>query len=367
MHLNDLPAAIFFLILRFLVRLSAPNGDEPLYVEFQTFQSNRKESNEPISYLLLHLICAIPNSLINYTMGHVFATMLILEGERTPTPSRYSDTEHQKDHSHISRITDSPLKTFAFLRATGGTRMLFRGLSISILYHVCLYIFTAALHLLTGPSIFAATLVDILARVLLSELHLTWTHATICARASAFVSPTHNPQRWSALLIPTLVRATARTAMMHLPHAVNRSSTLLFPHVSVDTAAHDSLVPHLFAFGEVGTLFPWVLIRVFVLMPVTIALTLVEARFLDDAEATILPDATGRRRAKMRDFVDGWMRLVRTQGVAQGVYRFVRGKTFIGLCRLYAIECLVEFVVECVIWWAADVMGVDYTPEAFQA
>lgn len=68
MHLNDLPAAIFFLILRFLVRLSAPNGDEPLYVEFQTFQINRKESNEPISYLLVPLICAIPNSLVCYTL-----------------------------------------------------------------------------------------------------------------------------------------------------------------------------------------------------------------------------------------------------------------------------------------------------------
>ncbi|EAU36011.1 predicted protein [Aspergillus terreus NIH2624] len=367
MHLNDLPVAIFFLILRFLVRLSAPNGDEPLYVEFQTFQTNCKESNEPISYLLVPLICAIPNSLINYTVGHVFATMLILEGEGTPTASRYSDTEHQKDHSHGSRITDSPLKTFAFLRATGGAHMFFRGLSISILYHVCLYLFTATLHLLTGPSIFAAALIDILARVLLAELHLTWTHATICARSNTFVPLTHNPQRWSALLIPTLVRATARSAMLHLPHAVNRSSTLLFPHPSVNSAAHDGLVPHLFAFGEVGTLFQWVLIRVFVLMPATIALTLVEARFLDDAEATILPDATGRRRAKMRDFVDGRMRLVRMEGVGQGVYRFVRGKTFIGLCRLHAIKCSVEFVVECVVWWAADVMGVVYTPEAFQA
>ncbi|KAL5358304.1 hypothetical protein BJX96DRAFT_146345 [Aspergillus floccosus] len=367
MHLNDLPATVFFLILRFLVRLSSPNGDDPLYIEFQNFQNNRKEPNEPISYLLLPPVCAIPDSLINYTLGHVFATMLILEGERMPTPPCYSDNEHQKEHNHGSRITDSPLKTFAFLRSTGGTRILFRGLSVSILYHVCLYPLTATLHALTGPSFLATALVDILARVLLSELHLTWAHATICARSSAFVSLTHNPQRWSALLIPTLVHAIARTAMLHIPHAVNRSSTLLFPHVSVGSAAHDRLVPHLFAFGEVGTLFPWVLIRVLVLIPATIALTIVEARFLDDAEATILPDATGRRRAKMCDFVDGRMRLARTQGARQGVYRFVREKTFIGLCRLHAIKCTVEFVVECVVWWAADVLGVIYVPEAFQA
>lgn len=300
-------------------------------------------------------------------MGHVFATMLILEGERTPTPSRYSDTEHQKDHSHGSRITDSPLKTFTFLRATGGTRMLFRGLSISILYHVCLYLFTATLHLLTGPSIFATTLADILARVLLSELHLTWTQATICARASAFVSPTHNPQRWSALLIPTLVRATAGQPCCISPTPSTAPAPSSSRTCQSTPPRTDGLVPHLFAFGEVGTLFPWVLIRVFVLMPATIALTLVEARFLDDAEATILPDATGRRRAKMRDFVDGRMRLIRKEGVGQGVYRFVRGKTFIGLCRLHAIKCSVEFVVECVVWWAADAMGVVYTPEAFQA
>ncbi|KAL4888061.1 hypothetical protein BDV59DRAFT_211538 [Aspergillus ambiguus] len=364
----NLLAIIFHLILRFISRLGSPHDGDLLYIQFQTFwmtcsQNEKHISKESLSRLLLSLICGISSSLICYIMGHVFPTMFILESERMPTPSRNNDNEQQKEQNYGSPVFQSPLKAFNFLCNTGGTPMVFRGLSTGVIYHLCLSFLKTVLHDLVGLSILARALLDIISCILLSELHLSWTHATICARRNLFTRPVHNARRWSALLIPTLVYATAGAAMLRLPHIVYRSGNLIFPYDSDPK----ELFPHLIAFGEVFTLLPRVLIRVLVLIPATIALTLVEARFLDDEEATILPDAAGRRRAKMRDFAEGKMRLVKKDNVRQGVYRFVRGKTFIGLCRLHIVRSTTVFITECAILWAAYAFGVISLPEVLYA
>ncbi|KAB8206382.1 hypothetical protein P875_00021430 [Aspergillus parasiticus SU-1] len=346
MAINQIPRIIGFQILRSLNLLISSAGDNDLFGLAKDFFWNHPDEETGISdaFFYTYMIDTVINSLIDYYLSHVVAIMLILESERLHA-SNQSTADFINDNIQNQPTTRSVTRASSFLYRMGGLRMFLKGLQTGLVYRATHFALTSLLQMALFRHDLLSPIAHVISTVVLAELHMAWTHATISATSStgSLLKLRHNHKAWRKLLTPSLVCAAARAVIDYLPEAADSSFNLFFKSAST----HDPS-EHYIAYFEVSTMLPTLILRMTVVLPAFIALILVEASFLSETETTIVPSTQGRR-ARMSALV--WGKISKVRSGFAGVYGLVRRSTFFWLWELHAKRCLLQSVVDIIIMW----------------
>ncbi|KAJ7462552.1 hypothetical protein FB451DRAFT_1562491 [Mycena latifolia] len=265
-----------------------------------------------VTFIVVFLILAS----IRYTLGEVVASLAMIESPssnaiiETKEPA-YTDEEllifapEMDADIEVTLINRKPITaslrgTMAHLRRVGGWFACWRGLRVSILYSILHAAFTLILG--TNP------LISILASVLLSPVHMLWTHSMIALPRTARLIPV---KQCTPLILPTLVVALAQQAACFLPELVGSLLDLpSIPEKALSAAQHDDLL------AIVLTGFRILIVPVtvaafalFILLPASATLTRIEAALLPADVQPIVPfdrsfAAPGRSNTAL--FVAAW-------------------------------------------------------------
>ncbi|KAJ7833921.1 hypothetical protein B0H14DRAFT_2799751 [Mycena olivaceomarginata] len=179
-------------------------------------------------------------------------------------------------------ITASLHSTMAHLCHVGGCLSRCRGACVSILYHVL----HAAFILVLGGS----PLVSLLASILLSPVHMLWTHSMILPPSTACLIPFK--QCIAPLVLPTVVVALAQQATFLLPVFVGYLLLDLpnLPDHALSAAQRDDLLTlALLALRVLAVPASAALLAFFVLLPASATLTRIEASLLPADVHPIVP------------------------------------------------------------------------------
>jgi hypothetical protein len=286
---------------------------------------------------------------IDYYLSHVVSIMLILESERIHAANQ--STADFNDNIRNTPTTRSLTRTTSFLYQTGGLRMFLNGLQAGIVYRIAHFLTKSLLQMVIFRHYLLKPIANVISTVLLAELHMAWTHATISATPStgSLMKLRLRHKTWKSLAIPSLIYAAAQGILIYLPEAADSSWNLLFRR----TGTEDVPVNYI-AYFEVSTMLPTLIMRMTVILPVSIALVLIEASFLSQTETTIVPSTKGRR-SRMATLV--WGKLHRIQSGFSGVYGLVRGSTYFWLWELHVKRCLLQAAVDLVVMFVGRAFG----------
>lgn len=247
-------------------------------------------------------------SIISYTYGDVVATLTMIE---TPTASAFktegtdSDevdapllSEDQKSEktklveADLYLVKQKPITskirtTIKHLRAQAGPLARFRGLHVSIIYHLLRggIVGFFATHVVRHPV--ARPFIAVFASIALCRLEMAWTHIVISnpSQKSWFRRiPSRNAVR--NILVPTAVFAIAEQATICVPGALFALSAQAFNEEIHENAARAQNIAllQMFFIGLIG-----IGIFVFITIPAEVALKRVQASMLPEEDESIVP------------------------------------------------------------------------------
>jgi hypothetical protein len=223
---------------------------------------------------------------VRYTVGHTLASILTLQSVYIQNHGRkYKDEDAGPNTSDapLSRLLANSLRD---LYAHVGLGIFAKGLYVAAIYQLLKTTVTSVLTATILRPIRVHPVADIMTTVLLAEVHMYWTHATITSQKSSWIarSWTHDRKRWKKLVLPCVAQGSA----VMLLDWVSRS----IPDVS---SASNSDVWRMFSAIAVLRVFIALIVRSFVLAPSAAWLMLVEAGCLDSAQETLVYE---RRRGR---------------------------------------------------------------------
>ncbi|KAJ6496898.1 hypothetical protein DFH09DRAFT_1001997 [Mycena vulgaris] len=262
---------------------------------------------ETLPVLITGVIVLLILASIRYTLGDVVASLAMIESpsstaiveQKVPA---YADeeplipTEADAD-VEITVINHKPITaklstTMRHLRRVGGFRARWRGLGISMLYHLAHALFAGILSQVLGVHSLGNVLVSIFTSVLLARLHMLWTHTMIAHPTTrSFLHRIVPVKQCKPLLLPSLVFAAAQQATFLLPLAV---AVLLglpdMPEHALHAAQQDEpaklalMTLRILAVPATAGIF-----ALFVLLPASVTLTRIEAALLPADMQPIVP------------------------------------------------------------------------------
>ncbi|KAE8354847.1 hypothetical protein BDV28DRAFT_130072 [Aspergillus coremiiformis] len=343
MAIDRIPNIVGFQILHSLSLLISSAGDNDLFDLAKYFFWNPIDQDTHMTDYMFYtyMIDLFINGLIDYYFSHVVAIMLILESERLHASNK-STADFVNDNIRNQPTTRSLVSTSSFLYHTGDLQIFLKGLQMGVVYRAAHLAITNLLEITLFRHRLLMPVAHVISTLVLAELHMAWTHATISATSStgSLLKLRHNHKTWRTLAMPSLVGAVARALIEYIPDAADSSFDLFF------RKPEDSV--HYVALFEVSTMLPTLILRVSVVLPASIALILLEASFLPETETTIVPGTNGRR-ARMSALV--WGKISKIRSGFGGVYGLVRGSTYFWLWELHAKRCLLQTAVDTVIMW----------------
>ncbi|KAJ7877952.1 hypothetical protein B0H14DRAFT_2712134 [Mycena olivaceomarginata] len=253
--------------------------------------------SESLPVLITGIVVFLILVSIRYTLGDVVASLAMIESPSTTAivekkEPAYADEEllipaEMGTDVEITFINHKPItaslrSTMAHLRRVGGCLSRWRGACISILYHVL----HAAFVLVLGGN----PLVSLLASILLSPVHMLWTHSMILPPSTARLIPFK--QCIAPLVLPTVVVALAQQATFLLPVFVGYLLLDLpnLPDHALSAAQRDDpLTLALLALRILAVPASAALLAFFVLLPASATLTRIEASLLPADVHPIVP------------------------------------------------------------------------------
>ncbi|KAH0022224.1 hypothetical protein KCU78_g5838, partial [Aureobasidium melanogenum] len=241
---------------------------------------------------------------IRYTLGGVVASLAMIEDRQTTlVETRTLAVDEKEDPDapldkarlideevmviHQIPLTSSIRNTLKHLTSIGGFRARWRGLGAALIYNLVhsltvsfIAMFVAAF---TGLPVVGRILANIAANVLLTRIHMVWTHTVISEPSSLSWSQRlaqTDRTMFRALALPTLVHSIAELATYGLPVAM-----FLFvgPEITSDRGNEQLLV------RGASSLSAFILLNVLILLPATVTRTRIEASFLPEDTKTIVP------------------------------------------------------------------------------
>ncbi|KAG9515719.1 hypothetical protein KCV07_g7265, partial [Aureobasidium melanogenum] len=241
---------------------------------------------------------------IRYTLGGVVASLAMIEDRqttlvetRTLAVDEKEDPDAPLDKARLideevmvinqTPLTSSIRNTLKHLTSIGGFRARWRGLGAALIYNLVhsltvsfIAMFVAAF---TGLPVVGRILANIAANVLLTRIHMVWTHTVISEPSSLSWSQRlaqTDRTMFRALALPTLVHSIAELATYGLPVAM-----FLFvgPEITSDRGNEQLLV------RGASSLSAFILLNVLILLPATVTRTRIEASFLPEDTKTIVP------------------------------------------------------------------------------
>lgn len=190
-------------------------------------------------------------------------------------------------------ITNKIVTTIGHLHRIGGFRARWRGLGLSVLYHFLHAMITNFFAAFLGFGLIGESLVYIFVSVGMARLHMAWTHKMIAYPSStAWFRRVPARKDCKALLLPTLVYATAQQASIILPVGVAFALGLTQPQDGhIRDAMHHENCSKAVIMGLRFLAVPatYALVAIAVLLPASVSLTRIEATLLPEGEETIVP------------------------------------------------------------------------------
>ncbi|KAI9711252.1 MAG: hypothetical protein M1820_002239 [Bogoriella megaspora] len=297
--------------------------------DMQTFLSQHQLPTWAVVSLVLYcLVFAILLASIRYTIGDVIATLMMVETPKTETVIFTESKESSDPDAPLEKaplldaeaitvkheaVTRTARSTMCHMVKKAGFFSRWRGLSVSFVYHLCVGIL---LSFVPPRSPLLQGSVSIIATVLFSRLHMTWTHVLISEpstkgwwRRIPSAKAGHN------VLLPSAIYATAQQLTIYMPvllalvlgvHNVDHSQLV---H-SFDKAERVTYGLKLFACAVTG-----LFVAVMILLPAAVTLTRVEASMLPEEDEAIVPfdrtfggkaESTVTDRSGSISFVEAW-------------------------------------------------------------
>ncbi|KAH0150017.1 hypothetical protein KCU67_g10836, partial [Aureobasidium melanogenum] len=259
---------------------------------------------EMLPLILTGALFALVLASIRYTLGGVVASLAMIEDRQTTlVETRTLAVDEKEDPDapldkarlideevmviHQTPLTSSIRNTLKHLTSIGGFRARWRGLGAALIYNLVhsltvsfIAMFVAAF---TGLPVVGRILANIAANVLLTRIHMVWTHTVISEPSSLSWSQRlaqTDRTMFRALALPTLVHSIAELATYGLPVAM-----FLFvgPEITSDRGNEQLLV------RGASSLSAFILLNVLILLPATVTRTRIEASFLPEDTKTIVP------------------------------------------------------------------------------
>ena len=245
---------------------------------------------------------------ISYTYGDVVATLTMIE---TPTATafktEYTDEDgtdasllSQDEKSDKTRllepdlflvkqkpITSKMCTTIRHIRAQAGPLARFRGIHVSIIYHLLHGAIVGFFSSHVVDSQVARPFIAVIASIALCRLQMTWTHIVISKPSSkGWFSRIPSRAAVKNIIVPTAVFAVAEQASIHVPRALYFLCSLAYKEeagVDVGHAQHIAFLQMIFI-GLIG-----IGIFVLVVIPADVTLKRVQASMLPEEDDSIVP------------------------------------------------------------------------------
>lgn len=184
-------------------------------------------------------------------------------------------------------VTRTARSTMRHMVKKAGFFSRWRGLGVSFVYHFCVGLCLSFVPNY-NPAVKAG--VSILATVLFSRLHMTWTHVLISEpSAKSWFRRIPSARAGHNVLLPSAVYATAQQLTLYMP-------VMLYFVLGLYKVGHQQIV-HEFTKAEriayaiklVSCLLTGVFVAVMILLPASVTLTRIEASMLPEEDEALVP------------------------------------------------------------------------------
>lgn len=189
-------------------------------------------------------------------------------------------------------VTASLHKTIAHLQRIGGARSRWRGLGISIVYHVAHSLTSAFFLNFAGFSPFYRPVVYIISSVLLARFHMAWTHIMISAPSALpwykrmIAERAVMREQYKTLILPSFVFAVAQQLAVILPFFV-----FLYAAEGVDRTQlpiSDKSQQKQLAMAALAAVASAGFFAFLILLPASVTLTRIEASLISEDQETVV-------------------------------------------------------------------------------
>ncbi|PKX95155.1 uncharacterized protein P174DRAFT_510974 [Aspergillus novofumigatus IBT 16806] len=267
------------------------SGDDPLLARAHRLLQEKPAQAKDFTCLIPVIVGIIFNLLIQYVIGHVVMSILILETAEAQTDSH--ETGGEKRIPSCRQLT----QTLSSLYSKGGLYLLFSGFGAACSYWTAHSSLTKLLSSLVLKHGTLRPLAYVVSSVVLAENHFFWSARTILPRDQINqVSRRRDWRRWKSLTIPALIYASTETCMSHIPSIIENFSGT--PHENVTFARKSNIT-----LSDISVSVLMLALHLVLLLPSYIALISVEASFLPQACETIIPSSSRQRGARVRELL----------------------------------------------------------------
>ncbi|GAB7357533.1 hypothetical protein MBLNU459_g0055t1 [Dothideomycetes sp. NU459] len=238
---------------------------------------------------------------IRYTIGEVVATLAMIEQPQTTiVESSTTNIDESDPDAPLEKgrlvdeevivikqdiITSSIKGTIKYLDRVGGAWARWRGLGAAMAYHLAHSLAVNLISTFFGSFPPFRAVAYIVSSVLLSKIHMTWTHVMISHPSDKpwYRRIPQDRKIWKALVLPSFVYAVAEILTIALPVLMAVSYS---PAASRDMSELRDFLPIIIqvTIGAVTML----AVSVLILLPASVTLTRIEASFLPDDQETIV-------------------------------------------------------------------------------
>ena len=266
---------------------------------------------------------------VRYTLGHALTSILTLQSIYIQNRRRKYEDGDAKLSTSDALLSRHLATSLRLLYAHRGLWTLAKSLFMAAVYQLS----KNALASVLGATVFRAVSIpqvaDIVATVLLAEMHMKWTHATVSSGKRARLR-SHNRKRWKKLVLPCMAQGSA-VALLNL---VSRSLPDTSNALNSDVSRTLSAIAVLRAFVALA-------VRSFVLAPATAWLTLVEASSLDSGQETLVYEQTKGSFVSVGAVFAGY-----EQKSSVELWKVVSLHSCLWLLELHVKKCAVQMVLE---------------------
>lgn len=269
-----------------------------------------------------------------YLLGHVAATLLILEISRKDAVHSNQETGDENEPLNFRYVSKA-------IRLIFGTQNLYeqtRALVVAAVYQIAHDAIGACLkvaifrHELLRPFAYACS------SVLLCELHLLWTCATISAyRPQLHAKNTTDQRTWRRLAGPSFMYGICQALMQQVQGLAERSMVPSVDEVQIPTSKRASF--------EIFVVIIVLSIRILGLVPASVTLILTEASLLPGNLETIIPSPTKQRGSTIAELLGG--RKIRPGfGAVSSALHAFGVPQYLWLLELHLKKCLIQLIIE---------------------
>jgi len=295
----------------------APSADyvSQLQHDAELYEKSGVKGLSPVEFLpvlITGFIALLLIGSIRYTVGNVMASLAMIESPSSTTiiepkqaPPPYSDKPLEKEplmpveaeaDVEVTIVSHKPITskittTIGQLQRTGGFFSRWRGAGVSVMYHTVHALLTNFISAGLGMGILGNSIVYIFISVATARLHALWTHSMIAQSSKPWYRRVVPRQQAKALLLPSLVFATAQQATFVIPLCVAVALNVHGMHeeVMAHHGEHDCGKMALMGLRFLAVPATALFVALAVLMPAAVTLTRIEAVLLADDEQTIVP------------------------------------------------------------------------------